>query len=163
METFMEVLMFVIVIIIAIVMGVSNGIKTADIAAEKGYEETKWFWKGFFQGRWALLEAKTLDSKICTAEYTAQSSDVFKNGWKCKKCGTNNPSYTGTCSCGYSKHEQRKVQEEIVTRYQEAITKKEVAQEEEKIELIKKYKELLDSNAITIEEYEEKKKEIMNM
>jgi len=157
----MEALMFVIVIIIAIVMGVSNGSKTADIAAEKGYDETKWFWKGFFQGRWALLEAKTLDSKICTAEYTVQSSDVFKNGWKCKKCGTNNPSYTGTCSCGYSKHEQRKAQEEIVTRYQEVVTKKEIAKEEEVIQLLAKYKKLLDDGTITKEEFDEKKKELL--
>lgn len=30
-------------------------------------------------------------------------NELPKNYWKCSNCGKNNPSYTGTCSCGQSK------------------------------------------------------------
>ena len=43
------------------------------------------------------------------AEKKQQEDDVatLKNGgWRCKNCGRSNPSYTGTCACGTSKHDQ---------------------------------------------------------
>lgn len=33
-------------------------------------------------------------------EKLPEKNNEAKNTWKCKKCGHENPDYTGTCSCG---------------------------------------------------------------
>jgi hypothetical protein len=43
------------------------------------------------------------DNKIETKLFS-NGDEVKKDHWKCPKCGAMNPNYTGTCSCGYSKH-----------------------------------------------------------
>jgi hypothetical protein len=42
------------------------------------------------------------DNKIETKLFS--NDDIKKDHWKCPQCGAMNPNYTGTCSCGYSKH-----------------------------------------------------------
>lgn len=53
-----------------------------------------------------------LDSSSQQIEYRVNSIESkkseaeeikYNNAWKCPKCGRMNPSYTGTCACGYYK------------------------------------------------------------
>jgi hypothetical protein len=58
-----------------------------------------------------LLKAKQTAQNVKNndAPSTTGTASLFdrqpnKESWKCPQCGTVNPHYTGTCSCGYSKH-----------------------------------------------------------
>ncbi len=80
----------------------------------------------------------------------------INNEWKCKSCGNANPSGRYICQCGMKKSENDKLPDDTVNKETSGIKT-----ETENIELIKKYKELLDIGAITPEEYEEKKKALL--
>lgn len=89
-----------------------------------------------------------------------EKKDILnENGWKCNRCGQVNQSYTGTCSCGLSKLDNDKLNK----RSEETPAKSNNTTENDNIEEIKKYKELLDSGIITQEEFEKKKKELLNI
>lgn len=81
-----------------------------------------------------------------------------KNDWKCRFCGKVNAEYVGTCGCGRTKQDSiRKPSIELKAKTENAHLDTQI----ESLELLKKYKELLDIGAITQEEYENKKKEII--
>lgn len=105
------------------------------------------------------------------------------NGWRCL-CGVVNPSYTGTCGCGRTKTEVQKKQSEArqqlindAVNRQNQIEKQNIANQKSenektqqeklvtynlRLDNIKKMKELLDAGAITQEEFDEKKKQLLD-
>lgn len=77
--------------------------------------------------------------------------------WQCVNCGTSNTINFAICKCGMKKSENDK-------RIAAGDVWKNIGQEKEErdsLEILKKYKELLDMDAITQEEYDKKKKEII--
>lgn len=110
-----------------------------------------------------------------------QSVQQVVNGWKCRFCGRINAVYVGTCGCGRTKEESmlknnniqevkskslemNSKSEETKAGNEESKPKSEdtkISNQIENLELLKKYKELLDIGAITQEEFENKKKEII--
>jgi len=67
-----------------------------------------------------------------------------KQAWKCSNCGKVNPNYVTTCTCGETPDKSRRKESEKQT-----------------MEELKQYKELLDMGAITEEQFEEKKNQLM--
>ena len=106
-------------------------------------------------------------------EINSKSNHLLEEGgWKCKNCGKIMAGYVGTCGCGCRKNETKEdfklrnnknkapVDESSTTQKPKNDSLK-IQQEEKNIELIRKYKALLDEGAISQEEFEKKKKEIM--
>lgn len=90
-------------------------------------------------------------TKIISSD--VQTSDVM---WKCNGCGKENEKYIFVCSCGVKKSEN----DTIEPRYEVDSDTIEFDRSDN-IEAIKKYKELLDIGAITQEEFDIKKKELL--
>ncbi|MDO5294029.1 MAG: SHOCT domain-containing protein [bacterium] len=157
-------------IIFAIVRGCIWGIATNAVIANKKYDEN-WFWWGFFFGIIALIVAATKPQNVntyasqyygigTTREEIRQRDIINNDGWKCKRCGTVNPNYTGSCGCGMTKQENE--------RYGQEVSRQETSVEVntktlDKFEQVKKYKELLDSGILTQEEFDIKKKELLSL
>lgn len=79
-------------------------------------------------------------------------------GWQCKNCGKINAGTTGTCACGWTKQQSEsnlKQKDEKEKRISQFV-------EQQNLELLKKYKELLDMGAITDTEFETKKRQILS-
>ncbi len=138
-----------------IIWGVIWGAATQTVVDNKGYEEN-WFWWGFFFGFIALLVALSKPQLYSTGPLSLQLAreaeerrTMEAGGWKCV-CGRLNPSYTGTCACGRSR-------QAVLAAAAEPALENEGAT----VRMIKQYKELLDSGAITQEEFEKKKREIL--
>ncbi len=138
-----------------IIWGVIWGAATQTVVYNKGYEEN-WFWWGFFFGFIALLVALSKLQLYSTGPLSPQLAreaeerrTMEAGGWKCV-CGRLNPSYTGTCACGRSR-------QAVLAAAAEPALENEGAT----VRMIKQYKELLDSGAITQEEFEKKKREIL--
>ena len=157
-------------IIAVIIWGLIWGFATKTVNENKGYYGG--FWLGFllsFIG--FLIVACKPENKndydnyesaslLSAAAKEASDSDMIANGgWKCSKCGTINPHYTGTCGCGNTK----KANEEKVKAAKEAARAKENAERELlDLQKLKTYKDLLDSGAISQEEFDKKKAELLN-
>lgn len=140
------------------------GNKVNEVVHSKGYDQD-WYWRGFWLGEFAFREAVAMpqrhggsESKLLRTAKSSETEVKYKNGWKCDKCGCVNPEYTGTCSCGNSKFRRSNDVEKATNKE----GKDELKEELNNVELIKKYKELLDSGAITQEEFDKKKSEILN-
>ena len=99
---------------------------------------------------------------------TYHSREPKENEWKCKKCGIINQNYVGTCSCGNRKQDNdtfvpadtiqtksETIEGETQTALNNKSTDLSVADE------IKQFKELLDMGAITQEEFDRKKKDLL--
>lgn len=85
----------------------------------------------------------------------AEINMLASGGWKCVKCERVNPSYnTGSCVCGNSKMENEKIKTA-------EIRKDNSTSELQNIQKLKSYKELLDIGAISQEEFDVKKKELL--
>lgn len=82
-------------------------------------------------------------------EYKLRDTD-----WKCKKCGNMNPKNSYICKCGLKKSEN----DNYVPENRNIENER---NEIDNIEIIKKYKELLDMGAITQEEFDLKKTELL--
>lgn len=143
------------------------GCVTNIIIHNKGYDEN-WFWWGFFFGIIALIIAATkpenrhdvyTEIKLSKLMEEDNKKRLMQNGgWACV-CGRTNPHYTGTCACGRTKIESQN-------------EKNKAAEEKKRLQLLdskvsnldelKKLKELLDMKAITQEEFDEKKKQLLN-
>ncbi|MBE5926739.1 MAG: SHOCT domain-containing protein [Lachnospiraceae bacterium] len=87
-------------------------------------------------------------------------------------CGKGNESYTGTCACGNTKREnaafisaeaQRKWSEKSVTSDADKAVLDKNAKEKAAAEALLAFKELLDKGAITQEEYDLKKKQLLGL
>lgn len=144
------------------VVGIICGCITNVINTNKGYDGG--FAWGFFLGIIGIIVV------ACRSDYRSYHDEYVENtalsayakevterkmlddgGWKCAKCGRINPSYSTSCVCGITMKESKnwKVKKEEKTTSQ--------------ADEIKKFKELLDSGAITEEEYEAKKKQILGL
>ena len=140
------------------IQGLFWGVVTQIIIDNKGYQE-KWFWWGFFFGLIAVIVALLKPSVQTYDTFTtgflnnerdrAYVSNVLEEGgWKCHFCNRANPSYTGTCACGRTKAD---------TLNFEKMNKEQM----DSLDKIKRLKELLDIGALTQEEFEAKKKELL--
>ena len=111
-----------------------------------------------------------------------------QGSWTCQ-CGRVNPPYTGTCACGRTRlkplqletdisepgkatdfienlHQtEPPVTEDVTASVNQEISSNDISTNSEiaNLQKIKMLKELLDSGAITIEEYELKKKEYLRL
>ena len=79
--------------------------------------------------------------------------------WRCT-CGRVNPSYVGTCACGKSRYDIDKT--EKATKPVEGKDKKE-NDEMSNLSAIRELKALLDEGAITQEEFDLKKKQLLGI
>ena len=76
-----------------------------------------------------------------------------EGGWICQRCGQVNPAYTGTCGCGAAKRDRGAPEAEAQRE----------ARELAHAQSLKAYKELLDAGALTQEEFDRKKAELLGL
>lgn len=171
-----------LILIIWIIQGVILGIATNKIIENKGYDEN-WFWWGFFFGLIALLVALSKPTVYHRYEYESsdysplssaansfgeehRKSSMNAGDWECYFCHRINADYVTSCGCGKSKEESEQ-QKAINAKAQRELHERQENQQKvtsnntNAIELIKEYKELLDSGAITQEEFDKKKSELL--
>lgn len=163
------VLQFFLTIIVSVLIGCLWGAATFTINQNKGYWNNG-FWWGFWLGWIGLVVV------LCKSDnhYSYYSSSVDKNfpsdqphpaiasqpvpngGWRCA-CGRVHAAYVSSCACGKSKIPAPAVETELPEE-----TGIEICEPEERIiVLLKEYKGLLDSGAITQEEFDNKKKQLL--
>lgn len=143
------------------------------------YLPRKWFWLGFFFSFIALIVAATKPQhQSTTAEKLSTTSEklsfapvyapsesekkererrlLSQGGWKCI-CGELNPYYVSSCVCGRNRNEGE------INNGKKPQTPKEETSAQSEIDMIRKYKELLDSGIITQEEFDAKKKQLLGL
>ncbi len=96
--------------------------------------------------------------------YTGSKTTAPNGGWRCI-CGAVNPAYVGTCGCGLEKGASapKKASAQPEIPVSPATTNTAQTSSSSKFDEIKAYKELLDCGAITQEEYDKKKSEILGL
>ncbi len=95
-------------------------------------------------------------SKLTSISTNRKSTDG--DNWICIKCGRSVPSYSAGCFCGMKREESQRLRiAKAVNREKEEKQEKDQRAELNNIELLVKYKELLDMGVITTEEFEQKK------
>lgn len=88
-----------------------------------------------------------------------ENNILSSGGWRCKCCDRINTQHTFICACGLKKKENDTYIKPVNDRSNKGLDTNQT--ENNKIDTIKKYKELLDNGAITPEEYEVKKKQLL--
>lgn len=154
-------------VILYIGQGVAFGIAANSIIQNKGYNDN-WFWWGFFFGFIALLVALS-KPEVTYVSYSenlllrkVENENILNNGgWKCCFCNSINASYVTSCACGRSKDESESHMKEA-EKAAKASANNFVEREAKTIELVEQYKKLLDSGAITQEEFEAKKQALLS-
>ena len=107
---------------------------------------------------------------------------VPSNGWKCNKCGRGNASYVGTCGCGNTKVANNKPP--VVYKPSSTASTDSTSSASSSVNISKgssangasnpvapisiadeitKFKKLLDDGVITQEEFDKKKKQLLDM
>lgn len=158
-------------LILYIIQGVIFGVAVNAIIANKGYHEN-WFVWGFFFGFVALIVALSKPQKPYEPmrenpllRRSDEQQGVNSGRWKCVFCNSTNANNVTTCSCGKSREDtQKKIKEAQKGTRPEAEKKdgSSVVQDELHIvEIISQYKSLLDSGAITQEEFDRKKQSLL--
>lgn len=154
-----------------IVWGCIWGYAVTVIIENKGYDEN-WFWWGFFFGIIALIVALTKPTNT-TTYYSGGNTHLSRlvsdgggnnnsnksvqiDGWKCSKCGRVNYEYVGTCACGNDKLNNSAYIKRTTTVNNSQSNSFSIADE------ITKFKKLYDDGIISQEEFERKKKELLN-
>ena len=143
------------------VQGVIYGVATQNMIEKKGYEEN-WFWLGFFFGIVALVVAAAKPQIYDNYSYSKKSDKelLASGGWKCT-CGNVHASYVSSCSCGRDKWEVLHPQN--VKKLEDTKRQQKITDEMSKVSAIKEYKALRDSGIITQEEFEAKKKQLLDL
>lgn len=164
------VLQFFLTIIVSVLIGCLWGAATFTINQNKGYWNNG-FWWGFWLGWIGLVVV------LCKSDnhYSYYSSSVDKNfpsdqphpaiasqpvpngGWRCE-CGRAHAAYVISCACGRSKIPMPVAEAEVSAEPDADIRDS----EERIITLLKEYKALLDCGAITQDEFEKKKNQLLN-
>ena len=185
----MEGFFIVLSIVGSLIWGLIWGYATSEVIKNKNYMDYEsWFWWGFFFGLIAFVIASSKDqakasyssgpthltaaAKKSDEAYLPKSivNNIPANGWKCRKCGKGNEGYTGTCACGNTKRENIEYINQSVKKSEE-LTKEVQIKENESVVIPDKsiadailvMKGLLDSGAITQEEYDLKKKQLLGL
>ena len=167
------VLQFFLTIIVSVLIGCLWGAATFTINQNKGYYENG-FWWGFWLG-WIGLVIVLCKQDINRYSYnytpTTKESDtpsdkphpaiaaqpVPDGGWRCE-CGRAHAAYVISCACGRSKIPMPVAEAEVSAEPDADIRDS----EERIITLLKEYKALLDCGAITQDEFEKKKNQLLN-
>lgn len=157
-----------IFLILFLVQGFIFGIAANAVIANKGYDENWFFW-GFFFSFIALIVALSRPPKpyepIRENPLLKRSDGQQEaNGgrWQCAFCGNTNENNVTTCSCGKSREDSlQKSREDARSAAEEKDGSSMVQDELHIVEVISQYKKLLDSGAITQEEFDEKKQSLL--
>ena len=153
------------------------GLATNRVLENKGYDDN-WFWWGFFFGLIALFVAlsKPENHYTSTTSYsdhplmkqTMERDTLNNGGWKCYYCTSINAFNVTSCACGHNREDTERQNKNIANlkasraaAKSKATTQSAMKEELNTIDIIAKYKELLDSGAITQEEFETKKKSLL--
>lgn len=162
------------IIIGIIVWGIIWGAATSIVIKNKNYNDSEtWFWWGFLFGFIALLVAIAKPEYRSHTTYSNQPSHLTPylqntnnyqsnsptNSWYCSKCGKTNYAYVGTCACGNTK---RAITTKSNTSAKVTTTTKTTSTNNSAEDLLM-YKKLLDAGAITQEEYDAKKKQLLGL
>lgn len=165
-------IIIMIVVLVYIIQGCIFGFATQKIIENKGHKEN-WFWWGFFFGFVALLVALSKPQLHNSAlgeqgllrgiaEEVAENRLMREGGWECAFCHRKNEKVVTTCICGKSKDDtSEKIRQEKKTQMEQQQSRKNDT-EINTIELLEKYKKLLDAGALTQEEFDTKKKQLLN-
>ena len=159
----------IIGIVLVIIQGIIFGFATQSVIDNKGYYEN-WFWWGFFFGLIAFVLACAKPQNIRHSPYQGgglyqSADDLYKKqilnegGWKCS-CGKVQASYVSSCSCGKSKQE---VLYPKANKKPDEPKPSSAANEISNAAAIKAYKELMDADIISPEEFEAKKKQLLGL
>ncbi len=178
---------------IGIVWGIIWGFATQSIIHNKGYSENWFWWGFFFGFIALIValskpEKHNIYSYNSNTEnndyinklssYSEKPNVVVKGEWKCL-CGKTNANYVGSCGCGRTKDDAFGIS--IEAKISAEAEKVRISQKEEKVsitheeelenknlellnlDILKKMKDLLDTGAITQEEFDIKKKELLGL
>ena len=159
----------------AIAYGIVWSIVCAKVIDNKGYDPGPWYLWGFLFGIFAFLVAVTKEpyQKPVYSYYvttcscgTPKPTSVYADRkdlekWTCVNCGTENTIHKVICTCGMKKSEN-----DAKTAAGEKWASPESSEQSDSdkidnLDVLKKYKELLDMEAITQEEYDLKKSELL--
>lgn len=94
------------------------------------------------------------DRLINSSSSSSRRSPLDSGEWKCSRCGKVNQNYVGTCGCGMTKDASNLAAKKATLDLQQSTSP---------AEELKKYKELLDIGAITKEEFDAKKKQLLGL
>ena len=111
----------------------------------------------------ALSKPEYYDSVMDDEEHS--KSVLGNGGWVCSFCNTLNDNSVTSCSCGKNKDESErhiKETERLKNEYASEKSREFINKENEALELIAKYKKLLDEGAITQEEFDNKKHSLLS-
>lgn len=146
-----------------IIVSIIFGFITSWINESKGYNGG--FAWGFFLGVIGIIvvacradnrhhynESTENSALSAYAKEISERRILDDGGWKCERCGRINASYSTSCACGITMKESKNWN-----------TKKNEDTIHSQADEIEKYKKLLDSGAITQEEYEAKKKQLLGL
>lgn len=153
--------------IIYIVQGIASGVAVNIILDNKGYSEDNWFLWGFFFGIIALIVASSRPEDFeSVMDDEEHSKSILKSGgWICSYCNTLNGDCVTSCSCGRSRDESSRHIKELERFKNSGVSGNNdevIKNENEILELISKYKKLLETGAITQEEFDNKKNSLLN-
>lgn len=120
------------------------------------------------------INSNSMTSCSCgTLKPSATSGAAPSTFWRCRRCNRDNPDYASTCSCGCKKNPSssnnralnniKTASSAVATPAVAQGTTQETTSELDTIEKLKGYKELLDVGAITQEEFDEKKKQLLGL
>jgi len=141
--------------IIGLLISFVFGCITLSINENKGYEGG--FAWGFWLGIIGIIVVACKPTYVPAEMYSSEkaSGGLGRGSWKCS-CGRYNANDISSCICGRSKDDLLQGQEEQQKAIPSGNT--EVLK---KVEALKKYKELLDQEVITQEEFDVLKKTIL--
>ncbi len=152
-----------ITLLVVGVWGIIWGVATKVVINNKGYSDN-WFWWGFFFGLIALIVACAKPKNEAYMYVDTWKEDPVERkkrilddgGWECS-CGKVNASYVSSCACGKNKYD-------ILNKEKASAQSEEKGKAEaDKIAAIKEYKALLDAGVLTQEEFENKKKQLLDL
>lgn len=165
-------------LLIICIWGIIWGFVCCKIIENKGYDDSgMWFLWGFLFSFVAAIVALSKPENHKTVQNTSSSyegrASLFASKplnaqiaagageWKCLHCGKINNNYVGTCSCGWTKDETKAIAERAAASKIDAVAQPKPVDSTQNFEAIKKLKELLDMGAITQEEFDKKKNELL--
>ena len=148
---------FIFLIVVAVIFGIIS----RKINEDKGYYGG--FAWGFFLGIIGIIVVACRsdnrnrysyhDDVLSKVAIETESARILREGgWKCGQCNTVNPNHLTTCTCGRRKIDNDK-----------PVVNKMDASELNNADVIFKYKKMLDEGVITQEEFDTKKKQLLNL